>query len=203
MPIAYAAHTETCTFFLDDEGICRQIIRRAAGMNGVPRAEDSVSRCIGAQYVASIDVATKGGLIAMPKVGTPLLFAYIGRDGRIALVRTGTLLRFETKQRAELAAVADESIQVEVDVPLDELEDPTHLFRRAPAAAWNYDTSPPPPPSRRTVRPPAPLYAPPPPLPVHKVRVIGPSESAPTLEREQQGPVSAVRRGVLPARRRA
>jgi hypothetical protein len=211
MPIAYAAHTETCTFLLDDEGICRQIIRRAAKL---PRRDDSVSRCIGAQYVASLDGLTDGGLLAMPKVGAPMLFAYVGPEGRIALVRTGRLLRFDTKVRAgapDERAPSDESIEVQVDVEvdLDDLGDPTHLFRRAPAAAWNFDTSPPPPrpgdstppASRRTVRPPAPLYDPPTPLPVHRVHVVAPGDSAPTLDRERLD--TPRKRGVLPSRRRA
>lgn len=208
MPIAYAAHTETCTFLLDEEGICRQIIRKAWGMQGVPRGEDSAGRCIGAQYVASIDAATKGGLVALPKVGTPLLFAYVGKDGRIALVRTGPLLRFDTKARPEPKATpADESIEVDVDpeLSLEEVEDPTHLFRRAPATAWNYDTSPPPapPPRRSTVRPPPPLYAAPPPLPVQHVKVLDPLDSAPTLDHARLDPPAPRRRGVLPVRRRA
>jgi hypothetical protein len=31
----------------------------------------------------------------MPQAGAPLLFAYVGPDGRIAVVRTGALVRFE------------------------------------------------------------------------------------------------------------
>ncbi len=96
-PIAYAAHTPSCTFFLDEEGICRQIVRRAGPMTGFGKAADAIGRCIGAQYVASIDLATDGGLVAMPRVGSPMLFAYLGEAGRIALVRTGGLLRFEQK----------------------------------------------------------------------------------------------------------
>jgi hypothetical protein len=220
MPIAYAAHTESCTFLLDEEGICRQVIRRAAGMHRVP-GEDSVGRCIGAQYVASIDAATTGGLVAMPKVGAPLLFAYVGADGRIALVRTRPLTRFETKHRLYTSPPPppDESIEVEVDVDvaLEQLEDPTHLFRRAPATAWSYDTSPPPPAPvyRSTLRPPPPLYGPPPPLPMHiqAVKVLDPLDSAPTIDRGHlavaaraagsgRDPNPHANRGVLPARRR-
>jgi hypothetical protein len=96
--IAYAAHTDTCTFFLDDEGICRQIVRRAAAMRGATSKEqDQISKCIGAQYVASLDAETQGGLVAMPKAGAPMLFAYVGETGRIALVRTGPVAKFETK----------------------------------------------------------------------------------------------------------
>ena len=64
-------------------------------LGGRTRAQ-AARRCVGAQYVASIDVRVEGGLVPMPRVGTPMLFAYTGEDGRIAVVRTGRLLRFET-----------------------------------------------------------------------------------------------------------
>lgn len=118
MQIAYAAHTSSCTFFLDDEGICRQIVRRAGAgagsMSGVPaRGEaDTAGRCIGAQYVASLDAAKEGGLTALPTVGLPMLFAYVGDTGRIALVRTGPVSKFEQtaayRQRAVTEPRADE-----------------------------------------------------------------------------------------------
>ena len=104
--IAFAAYTDACTFMLDKSGICRWVVatsaRRAANgranLNHVsgplpPHAE----RCIGAQYVASIALGAKGGLIELPKPGAPLLFARIEPNGRIALVRTGPLVRFEEK----------------------------------------------------------------------------------------------------------
>ncbi len=106
MEIAYAAHTESCTFMLDGDGICRFVA--PAPVRGVlpPRASgrsmrggyvpDHADRCIGAQYVASIDLGAKGGLVDLPRPGAPLLFARIEEDGRIALVRSGPLVRFET-----------------------------------------------------------------------------------------------------------
>jgi hypothetical protein len=98
MPIAYAAHTESCTLYLDEDGVCREIVRRAAALNGVRRADaDAAARCIGAQYVAALDLTAGGGLVAMPKVGSPMLFAFVAEGGRIVLVRTGRLLRFEDK----------------------------------------------------------------------------------------------------------
>ena len=100
--IAFAAYTDACTFMLDKNGICRWVVatsgRRDRAANGhyasgplPPHAE----RCIGAQYVASIALGAKGGLIELPKNGAPLLFARIEANGRIALVRTGPLVRFE------------------------------------------------------------------------------------------------------------
>jgi len=90
MRIAYAAHTDSCTFFLDEEGYCRRVLRRRGLAD-----EGAAQRCIGAQYVASLDFETRGGLVAMPQVGAPMLFAYVDENSRIALVRTGAVRRFE------------------------------------------------------------------------------------------------------------
>lgn len=96
MHIAYAAHTDACTFYLDDDGICRRVLKkRAQGASASARAEDKAERCLGAQYVASLDPNAEGFLAALPRIGVPMLFAYVGENGRIALVRTGPVLRFE------------------------------------------------------------------------------------------------------------
>jgi hypothetical protein len=104
MHIAYAAHTDACTFYLDDDGICRRVLRRRkkahAALSALTRGAneddgDKAERCLGAQYVASLDPTEHGGLIALPRVGVPMLFAYVGDNGRIALVRTGPVIRFE------------------------------------------------------------------------------------------------------------
>lgn len=92
--IQYAAHTAVCTFLLDSEGICRRIVM----IPGAQRAQNSTraaQRCIGAQYVASLDAAAPGLLSDMPKVGTAMLFARTDERGKISLVRTGQVLRFE------------------------------------------------------------------------------------------------------------
>lgn len=95
-PIRYAVQTPVCTFFLDEEGICQDIVL-ASGHT--PDAARLASRCIGAQYVASLDVGTVGGLIEMPRVGAALLFATVDDRGRIAIVRTGIVVRFESRTR--------------------------------------------------------------------------------------------------------
>ncbi len=105
MEIAYAAHTESCTFMLDANGVCRWVVATSSGVRSAqarsPRWEKSqqaAERCIGAQYVASLDVSTKGGLLEMPRVGVPMLFARVDpTTGRVTLVRTAPILRFETK----------------------------------------------------------------------------------------------------------
>ena len=73
--ISYAAHTASCTFLLDDEGICRRIVMAPRGK----RRESSrtASRCVGAQYVASLDGSAAGGLVEMPRVGAAMLFARV------------------------------------------------------------------------------------------------------------------------------
>jgi hypothetical protein len=91
--IQYAAHTATCTFFLDGEGICRRVMMVAKTRNR--EAARSASRCVGAQYVASLDPTLSGMLSDMPKVGISMLFARTDERGRISLVRTGHVTRFE------------------------------------------------------------------------------------------------------------
>jgi hypothetical protein len=53
-------------------------------------------RCVGAQYVASLDLKVEGGLVQMPQVGSSMLFAR-SEDGRVALVRTAPLTAFEAQ----------------------------------------------------------------------------------------------------------
>jgi hypothetical protein len=93
--IAYAAHTASCTFLLDAEGICRRIVvvpskRRDTSKNA--------SRCVGAQYVASLDPSAPGCLVEMPRVGAAMLFARVDERGRVSLVRTAVVTHFEQKR---------------------------------------------------------------------------------------------------------
>lgn len=67
--------------------------------NAGPRARETAraaQRCIGAQYVASLDGSAPGFLTDKPKTGTAMLFARTDENGRISLVRTGQVLKFET-----------------------------------------------------------------------------------------------------------
>jgi len=91
MDFAYIAFTDDCSFGLDDAGICRAISPRAGA------SQDAVGiarRCVGAQYVASLDASAEGLLTQLPKPGTRLLFARTEAHGRIVLLRSGTLERF-------------------------------------------------------------------------------------------------------------
>lgn len=94
--IQYAAHTATCTFLLDSEGICRRIVVvPSASAKRSRDAARAASRCVGAQYVASLDPTLSGMLSDMPKVGISMLFARTDERGKISLVRTGHVTRFE------------------------------------------------------------------------------------------------------------
>jgi hypothetical protein len=90
--ITYAAHTTTCTFLLDSEGVCRRIVMAPH----VKRKEtQTAARCVGAQYVASLDAAAAGCLVEMPRIGAAMLFARVDDRGRVSLVRTGPCTQFE------------------------------------------------------------------------------------------------------------
>lgn len=111
--ITYAAHTASCTFLLDAEGICRRIVMKPKGK----RRESSrtASRCVGAQYVASLDGSAAGGLVEMPRVGASMLFARVDERGRISLVRTGVVTAFES-QAAEDPFVDSGTVQTSAPV---------------------------------------------------------------------------------------
>jgi hypothetical protein len=202
--VAYAATTEGCTFLLDEDGICRRVLlrhgRRAADatLGGRTRTQ-AARRCIGAQYVAAIDVRVEGGLVPMPRLGTPMLFAYTDDDGRLAVVRTGPLTRFET--------LGGEREEIPVDWADDTDDDcrtvPLHQSgeRRAPRVSL-FDAH-----EVKEARKARDPWVPPPRPPwtnvataahvrLQRVNVVGPSESAPTLKRM----MSPSGKGMLPKR---
>jgi hypothetical protein len=96
--IAYAAHTESCTLMLDADGVCRWVVASNGGEPRSGKSQQAAARCIGAQYIASLDFDAPGGLVEMPRPGLPMLFARTDPDtGRIYVVRTGPIVRFEKK----------------------------------------------------------------------------------------------------------
>jgi hypothetical protein len=186
--VAYAATTEGCTFLLDEEGVCRRVLlrheRRAADatLGGRTRAQ-AARRCIGAQYVASIDVRADGGLVPMPRLGTPMLFAYTDDDGRLAVVRTGALTRFETlgQPREEIPVdwiddTEDDCMTVPLHQSGERRAPRVSLFDRDEAAARRDPWVPPPRPSYAALHAAAHVR-------LQRVNVVGPRGSAPTLER--------------------
>ena len=95
---SYAAHAGSNTFLLDDDGICRRILSRGKNRASTNK---STQRCLGAQYVASLDFSSETGLVERPKEGCPLLFARVDEAGRVSLVRTAPLERFEEIKHPE------------------------------------------------------------------------------------------------------
>jgi len=110
--ISYAAHTSSCTFLLDDQGICRRIVLAPKGKRR--DASRTSARCVGAQYVASLDGSAAGGLVEMPRVGAAMLFARVDENGRVSLVRTGVLTSFESRAGEDPFV---ESASVETSAP--------------------------------------------------------------------------------------
>jgi hypothetical protein len=114
--VAYVAHSERCALLLDGEGVCRWVVPRVdAGDPSIGVAK----RCVGAQFVASLDPEVEGLLGHQPRVGVTLLFACVD-DGRVSLVRFGPLVGFDTlgDAVAPTAAMIDD---VTVDKASDEI----------------------------------------------------------------------------------
>ncbi len=100
VPVAHIAYTERNVLMLDGEGVCVRV--EPLRGRDASTANDGALRCIGAQYVASIDPGVPGGLVHHPRVGTSMLFAAVDPTGRIFCVRAGPLTHFES-------AAADDS----------------------------------------------------------------------------------------------
>jgi hypothetical protein len=83
--IAYAVHTATCTYLLDDEGICQWI--QARSLDPTLAAPPGTERCVGAQFVACLDLGAEGGLVGELRLGASALFART-EGGRFVLLRT-------------------------------------------------------------------------------------------------------------------
>lgn len=124
--IIYAAHTASCTFLLDSDGVCRRIVVAPKGKRSASR---TASRCVGAQYVASLDGSAAGGLVEMPRVGAAMLFARVDENGRISLVRTAVVTSFESSAAedpfADSGAVETSAPEIDSALapPPQELED--------------------------------------------------------------------------------
>jgi hypothetical protein len=81
--IVYEVHTATCVYLLDADGICRF----AHGPEIAASMPPGVEECIGAQFVASLDLRTSGGLIGELRVGASALFVRKAGD-HFVLLRT-------------------------------------------------------------------------------------------------------------------
>ena len=102
--IAYAVHTATCTYLLDEDGICRWA--QAAGHPG-GAAPPGADRCVGAQFVACVDVRAEGGLVGDLRLGGSALFVR-SEGARMVMLRTLPIERVEVRAAPEATpAVAD------------------------------------------------------------------------------------------------
>lgn len=108
--LAYAAHTKSAIFYLDENGICQEVAPADPEQTDIPA---ELARCIGAQYVASLDLSEPNGLVSLPNVGASMLFVVADGHMRFSLVRTGSLERFD--HIAELAE--DDVLAVEDSTP--------------------------------------------------------------------------------------
>ncbi len=75
-------HTDKSIYALDPDGVCRYAI----GTDGSPL--ETIDRCVGAQYVASLDLRLPAGLVANPSEGSHALFVGQGESQRAALIKT-------------------------------------------------------------------------------------------------------------------
>ncbi len=133
--ISYAAHTATCTFLLDAEGICRRIVVSSGKKPDLPsksRASRLAARCVGTQYVASLDPTISGMLTEKPRVGSAMLFARVDERGRVSLVRTGIVTQFECHRTEDpfQGTAKTPSASVETSAPAIPPSSPAPRFPR-------------------------------------------------------------------------
>lgn len=113
MELAYAAHSARCALLLDAEGICRWFLLKVEDESVSATAQ----RCIGAQFVATLDPDAPGLLGPEPAVGKSILFARLD-DGRVSLVRFGPLVQFDTLGPSLRAAAEREAPPVSLSRPV-------------------------------------------------------------------------------------
>ena len=137
MEIVYAAHTQSGVFMLDADGVCRWAVAHPGRVG-----ERVPERIVGAQYLATLDVTAEGALVDFPRVGCPMLFAATDPvTGRVRLVRTPPLIRFEDRRHAPVRRPFASKFDADDD--------------RTPVAPVPRSSSVPPPPS---VPPPSEAY---------------------------------------------
>jgi hypothetical protein len=149
--IAYAVHTRTCSFMLDDGGICRWILS-STGM--VP---PHIKQCIGAQFVACLDLTLDGGLAGELLLGAAALFVKRDASGRMQLLRTGMIFQVETRPDVsamprQLGSVPPQARASEPEpgeIVEESTEDlpPSPSFADTPVPSRGGDTIPPPKPT--------------------------------------------------------
>ena len=163
--MAYAVHTRSCTYLLDDDGICRWTL----APTGVPVA--GADRYLGAQFVACLDVREIGGLVGELRIGAAGLFAR-SENGRFVLLRTPPIEFVEHRPDGADFAAPEAAIPEPI-APQASLPAYTPYVEPLPAYAPRASAAPP-----AYAPPPPPAYAPPAP-PIHATRVRLPPPAAP------------------------
>ena len=117
MKFPYEAFTEACSFGLDETGVCVSVTAKP----GASAAMLAIAgRCLGAQYVASLDASVDGLLAPLPKPGTRLLFARTEESGRIVLVRSGPLEHFISREEEATKAAMEAVTEVATEAATEE-----------------------------------------------------------------------------------
>jgi len=89
--LAYAVHTSTCSYLLDEDGVCRWIV----SPQGL--APSHVKQAVGAQFVACLDLEEPGGLVGDLRVGGMALLARHDGD-RMMLLRTAPITNVDDRR---------------------------------------------------------------------------------------------------------
>ena len=113
--MTYAVHTRTCIYLLDQEGVCGWAL---------PTGEAppiGAERCIGAQFVACLDLSVEGGLVGDLRLGTSALFAR-QENGRLVLLRTQAIEHVDLKPEGD-ESIFDPITEREADGPLPQMDD--------------------------------------------------------------------------------
>src|SRR4030095_10526701 len=92
--MAYAVHTRTCTYLLDHTGVCRWVV---SVRGAVPQ---HIRQCIGAQFVACLDLEVDGGLVPELRPGSRALLVRHTPD-RMVLLRPGNILQVDDRRMTE------------------------------------------------------------------------------------------------------
>jgi len=92
--------TEAGTFLLDASGVCEGVTAANGDAASLARARELAVKCIGAQYVASIDATVPGALVELPRVGASLVFAVVSAEGRVSLLRAPRVVAVATPTSA-------------------------------------------------------------------------------------------------------
>jgi hypothetical protein len=123
--MTYAVHTATCTYLLDEDGVC---LWTHAPLGVVPPGS---ARCVGAQFVACLDLAEEGGLVGELRPKAAALF--VRREGdRLVLLRTLPIEVVEIRPKVTMGGDLPYPLPQEGD-PYP-VEDP-HSFAETPIMA--------------------------------------------------------------------